>query len=344
MSNLEVRHIAKELKALEGARFQRMQRTAKGYRLKLHGAEVMLAPPDAVYITRYQAKGETDGLSAFVKKRFGGSRLESVEQYGMDRVITLAFDNGWHIAIELFSAGNIIVIDDDGLTRSALHYQRWVDREIKPKRAYKYPGSRGLDPTEMTEEAFAKIFDRDAIRSMVRGIKMSGKYLEMACAQAKVPKEKEPSASEIKKLFKAVKQVVSKEAEPCLEGEPALFPIKGGGKAKASLSEAVDEYYATPEPERKKESKYDHRLGEQEKAVGMLEADAEKYQEAGDWIQGRAQAVETLLQKVKELRKKGLKDKEISKELGSKVRVSGKTAYLALKTEKKDNKASADTN
>ncbi len=344
LSNLEIQQIVKELKALEGARFQRMQKTAKGYRLKLHGAEVMLAPPDAVYITKYQAKGETDGLSAFVKKRLSGSRLESVEQYGMDRVVTMAFDNGWSVVVELFSTGNLIVVDDEGLTRSALRYQRWSDREIKPKRAYKYPGSRGLDPIDMDANAFSKVFDRDAIRSMVRGVKMSGKYLERACLDAKVAKEKEPSPQDIKKLFKAIKAILARQAEPCLEGEPALFPLAGGGEAKASLSEAVDEYYAVPEPERKQESKYGHRLGEQEKAIGRLEDDAAKYQEAGDWLQSKAPQVEVLLQKVKELRKKGLNDKEISKELGKKVRVSGKKAYLTLDLGKKDNKASADAN
>lgn len=348
MASIEVKRVASELNALAGARFQKMQRTASGYKIKLQSAEIALNPPEAAFITRYPSQGETDGLSAFVKKHFTGKRLTAVTQLGADRVLTLEFDNGWRIVVELFSEGNIIIVDDAGMTRHAVHYQSWADREIKASRKYSYPTARGLDPATMTRTEFEGVFTKDAIRSMAPTVKLGNKYLEEACRIAGVEKDAKPTPKQVESLFNAVKKMAERRAEPGIQGEPTLFPLSEGAgfQPKKTFSEAADDYYSTLTPQKASEgdSKLAHRLKEQQEATVRIIDDAEQARRTGDWVQAHANDVQNIFARVKELRKKGLKDKEINEALAGEARVAGKKLFLPASGETRENKASADAN
>ncbi|MBN3037386.1 MAG: NFACT family protein [Candidatus Diapherotrites archaeon] len=329
LSSLETNAVARELADIK-AFFSKFQTIKPGvYKLRLQGTDLVLAPAYSVHSTRYQHEAKTTNSNiSFVRKSLQGSKLTTIAQHGFDRVLTLHFDNDWSIILELFGKGNVVLVDPDGLTRWADHYEEWKDREIKPKKPYIYPKSRGLNPKDMKYEEFEAIFkEKDVIRSMASEINLSAIFLEEACFAAGVDKNKQkPTGADKKKLFNAVKDLANKELKPGTQGVPVPFPmhvLEDKFVPRPSFNDALDEYYAPlllPEEE-KKSGGVEHRYQEQEEALKRFEREAQEFKEVGDWIYAHFQEIETARKAIERMRKQGKSDKELTEALGKKARV-----------------------
>ncbi len=329
LSNLEVHWLVEELKSAEGSWFQKFWKLDTGYKLRLRGKEnidIIINPPECMYQTRYEFKGtEPDSFVMKIRKELDKSKLAKIKQPNFDRIVELEFDNGKRLVIELFSKGNIILVGPDGNTIVAKRYEEWRDREIKPRRPYKYPTSSGLNPFTMTLEEFNAIFtEKDIIRSLVKGIKLGNVYLEEACYLAGEDKNSKFPAN-LEKLFKTIKELLNKK-EPGIQGRPVLFKLHVLNEEfipKPNFNSALDDFYSekveTPRTDNKLD-KLRKRLREQEAALEKLKKEAEECKKIGDLIYANYQRIEEILKEIKKLRDAGLSWGEISSKLGIEIR------------------------
>ena len=337
VTNIEVSWLVKEFKELEGCYFEKMQDIDGGFKIKLTSPQMIFMPGESVFMTRYSRESKPpSNISMFARKHLRGSKAIEVSQAGFDRVVRIKFDNGYTIVMEIFSKGNLI-IEKDGKTLHCLRHERWKDRVIKPGKLYTLPKPQGLDPREVSIEEFKKIFDqKDIIRSMVKHLNMSGKYLEEVCFRAGINKNKEePTDEEILRLFSELKKILD-EYKPGIQGEPVIVELKSREdkfEPRKTFNEAVDDYYSssieTEPKEDKKQMKLEKRLKEQEKAIGELEEKIKKGKANGDMIYAHLYELQGLFARINQMKKDGKSWEEISNELG--VEINPKTRKLKIK-------------
>ena len=330
LSNIEIHWLIEEMeKSLLNGWFQKIWKLEDGYKMRIRTNEnqdVIIKPPDAVFITRYSYETvDPNGLIMKIRKELGNAKLTEINQPNFDRLIEFKFSSGHRIIVELFSKGNLIFVGPDGKTLAAHRYESWSDRVIRPNKEYNYPSSSGLNPFEMTLDEFSKIFgERDIIRSLVRNVKLGNTYLEEVCRLAGEDKNaKEPK--DVERLYNAVKEIAERYS-PGIQEMPVLFKIGDGEfEPTSTFSEALDKFWSPKETKTVKKEKTDKigklraRLKEQENILRQMEEDSVKYKQIGDKIYEHYQDLEALMSKIRELRKQGKDWREIELELGIKI-------------------------
>lgn len=330
LTNLEIHVLVEELQSLEGCFFEKMQDIEKGFKLKFTKHNLVVCAPEKIHLTKYTYKANTpSNISMYARKHLKGARVQAIKQAGFDRTIIIELDNDYKIIIEMFSKGNLVLVHEDK-TKHCLRIEKWKDREIRPGREYRLPASKGLDPKELEENEFMTVFDqKDIIRSLVKNINMSGKYLEEVCFRAGVDKlEKEPSPEEKKKLFKELKKLI-KERKPGIQEEPVTTKLKKSKKEyteKESFNQALDDFHSPKkEVKTKTTGKLDKRLKDQEKTLSELKEKIVKDKQKGDLIYAKFNELNQLFAKIKE---KDSDWKKIEEELG--VKVNPKTKKFSI--------------
>lgn len=328
LSNLEIHWIVRELQPLVGLHFDRISDLDSGWKLKFGKHEVIAAVPDRLYLTMHKKPAIAPrGFTQYLRKHLHG-KVAGISQPGFDRVVVFELDSGQKLAFELFAHGNAVLVGADGIIEKAFRDEEWSSRKIRRGEPYSLPPSEKLDPRTMTEEQFAGLFgEKDVIRSLVSGIKMSGKYLELACIEAGADKNAmEPN----EKLFGVIKSYLE-SYEPGRQGGPVVrkFPGEGFVPAK-SFSEALDESYAEIIPDRRVSEKVNRKIAQQEKAIGELEERQSAYKNAGDAIYANWQVLSEIIKDIKSWRKSGLSYDEINEKLAGKARINKKTQRMTV--------------
>lgn len=84
-----------------------------------------------------------------LRKHLRTKKLEKIEQLGIDRVIDLTFGKGeaaYHILVELYASGNVILTDHDYTILSLLRSHKFEDDATIAVKA-KYPFSHAANMT-----------------------------------------------------------------------------------------------------------------------------------------------------------------------------------------------------
>jgi predicted ribosome quality control (RQC) complex YloA/Tae2 family protein len=343
LSNVEVNMAVRELKSLlENSRFDKIQNLdGNSFKLRFQKHDLIFQLPEAVYVTKYKREPsqKVSNFCEYVRKQLKGSFLKEISQHGFDRVLTLKFSNGFRLVIELFSTGNLVIVDPKGKTKHAHHFESWRDRETKPNKEYKYPTSRGFSPPEITREEFNGLFmKQDTIRSLVANINMSGTYLEEVCHLAGVDKSKSlPTEEDKKKLFRSLKALLSREIKPGIQdGRAVPFKLESlGGEftPRDSFNEAIDDTYSKielPEPGDTELGRLKHRLDEQKQALEKFEKQVVEFKAKGDAIYASFNKLNALIGRISGLRKEGKSREEINRKIAPGARVEPKTGKLVV--------------
>lgn len=159
-----------------------------------------------------------------LRRHLDNAKLVSVSQPGSERILELVFSSGngqLKLFIELFSKGNIILVDDKSVILAAAEHQTWKDRTIRPGFTYKLPPSTA-DFAAMSEEQFSKAIlssEKDSVvKALAVDLSLSGSYAEELCLTARVDKAKAPSSlseqQELNRLFSSLQQLLSKKPSP----------------------------------------------------------------------------------------------------------------------------------
>jgi len=198
-------------------------------------------------------------FAMLLRKHLSGGKVLAIRQHGLERIIIFSIGKGtttFHLIIELYDEGNIILADENYEIIKPLFHHRFKDREVIPRVPYTLSPS---DPTASEENlaAVLKNDERDLVRALAMTCMLGGTYAEYICKKAGLEKtipaaSADPSAvfRELQALFHAVMHarnpiVTTKHCEPVdLLDEP-------GKEHFPSFSEALEAFFPLTKAERK---------------------------------------------------------------------------------------------
>ncbi len=344
LSNLEYTYLCKELQSLVGRRLDKFYELGEAgdgkFRMKLGDADLVCELGKRMNLTKYiePAPESPSNFAMGVRKELEGRKLASISQHGSDRVLVFEFEHSPSMIFEMFGKGNL-VLAAGGKTVRCYKKEEWKDRKTAGGHEYRFPASSPHPQTPSGSEIHALLSDK-FIASSLSGLPLGSLYVKEALARAKIPEKKkgtELSEKECGQIAEEIGRMVAnakplgyakdeklEEFSLCTLSQFCGFEIIEG----KTLNELADEYFhgcageqeaATPSGEagqkRKQIEKLGKRLASQKAEIEQLEAAAAGMKEAGDAIYADYGKVEALLAKVKDMKKSGAGDAEISAEL-----------------------------
>ncbi len=220
MSNVDINAICYELnEILEGARVDKSFQPTKDtviMRFHVRGTgrvDVVFQAGVRIHTTRYPLDNPKipPSFPMVLRKHLKGANIISIKQHNFDRVVEIKIkkEKTYTLVIELFSKGNIILLDEEGNIIIPLKRKQWSDRDISSKKEYKYPPKRGINPLELQKEELIQLFndsDTDLIRTLARS-GLGGIYSEEIVLRSGIDKKTISSNlgdEEINKIYETI--------------------------------------------------------------------------------------------------------------------------------------------
>jgi len=289
--------------------------------LKLHHPtqeDIMLVvSARGVWITKLKFKQvEENRLEHAVQAEIERSKLETIEQTGSERIVSLRFkhlDGKWRVVIcEFFGDGNIAICDENMQIIAILNPIEVRHRTLNVGLRYAYPPARGVDVFDVTLEQMLLLRNEaknlDALRWIGRGISMPKKFVEEVGKRAGIEADKMAarlSDEEVKRIYSTIKNLVNdvsagKNHEPVVimvnEKPMEALPIiteeaaKMSTKKVASYMEAVDEVLSSEILDIGRSSK----TVELDKQIAVLEHDLDEQNKAKEAVMQKSAAIRKL--------------------------------------------------
>ena len=342
MSNVDVYAICSELKkSLKDARFQKAYQPTKDtvlIRFHVPGegrADVVFQAGLRVHLTHYPPQNPKlpPNFPMLLRKYLKGAIVSDVHQHHFDRIIEIEFqkEHKYKLIIELFSKGNIILLDEEGQIILPLKRKLWENRRISSKEEYKYPPERGINPLKVKKEDITELFtnsDTDIIRTLAKS-GFGGLYAEEIVLRANVPKKKqaaEVEENELNSIYQAMLQVFNplkaEEFNPQIVTNskndvlPLNLQIYNDYQKKSfpSYNEAADEFYSSIVGEdiiNVQESIWEAEVGKYEKRLRIQRETLEKFEKTvkeskikGDLLYSNYQKVQNILDIINDARER----------------------------------------
>lgn len=342
MSNVDVYAICSELKkSLKDARFQKAyQPTKDTVLIRFHvpsegRADVVFQAGLRVHLTHYPPVNPKvpPNFPMLLRKYLKGATVNDVHQHHFDRIMEIDFqkEHKYTLIIELFSKGNIILLDEEGQIILPLKRKLWQNRKISSKEEYKYPPERGFNPLLIHKEDIKDLFndsETDIIRTLARS-GFGGLYAEEIVLRANVPKEKlvsEVTENELESIYQSIIQVFkplkTEEFHPQIvsDGKDDVLPLdlqiydEYHKKIFRSYNEAADEFYSSIVGEEIKEvqeniwesevGKYEKRLRIQKETLDKFKKTVEESKIKGDLLYSNYQKVQKILDTINNARER----------------------------------------
>ncbi len=335
LSSIDVRILSKELyRRLNSARVEKVyQISGRELKIKLHrtGEESvnLIVAPNFLCISRYirPAPKEASSFAMQLRKHLSGGFIRDVKQHGFDRILEIITENRGKIhtlIIELFSKGNVILLNSDKKIIGLLEWQRWRHRKLGVGQTYEYPPA-GIDTPSIDVEEFNRILsgsERSIAATLATEFGLGGLYAEELCLNSGIEKNQISRDIDEKKrgiLFKSLHKLFDRELDvriiirggKMVDIVPFELEIYKGfsQKEQASFNDAIDEYFSVHEFE-DKEERVEGRFGErlkrlrgierrQRDSLNKLRKKSEDYKKAGDLIYQNLQEVESIMDGVR---------------------------------------------
>lgn len=342
MSNVDIYAISSELgRSLKDARFQKAYQPGKDtvlIRFHVPGfgrRDVVFQAGLRVHITHYPPQNPKvpPNFPMLLRKYLSGATVSEVRQHNFDRILEIEFqkEHKYTLIIELFSKGNIILLDEEGQIILPLKRKLWQDRRISSKETYKYPPEREINPLHAGKEEIKDLFlssDTDIIRTLAKS-GFGGLYAEEIVLRAGVTKDKTAasiSEEELDSLFNALREVfdplLSDQFNPQIvsDGKDDVLPLdlkmyEGyTRKSFPSFNEAADEFYSSivgDDIKKVQEDIWAVEVGKYEKRLRIQRETLDKFQKTvkvskikGDLLYSHYQEVESVLEIINQARDK----------------------------------------
>lgn len=336
-----------KLQELDSDKFKLKLRTSQG-------TKNLLLFPEAVFFSGYKidARKQTSGFGAFLRKRIEGKKILSLEQHNSDRVIVFELQD-YFLIVEFFAAKNIILTDKNFEIISALKKEE--KRKIEKKQKYVFPESGKLNPNEMSFDEFAEKFDENfkeknnAFVSVGDSAEIPSILIEEVFFRLKLKKEK-LSEKETKKVFDEIKKMYSLEELNPIEiqkgKEKLILPFKLKSikefEEKDSVNSFLDEFYSkeffsqkTPEKKPKKFIALQNSFEQQLSHKKTLEKEIEENRKKAELIYSNNLLIQEIIDSTKKGFSKGLKEKEIKEKINDYLKQNKKEIELISLTKNK---------
>lgn len=342
MSNVDVFAVTNELnELLSDARVDKAYQPLKDtviVRFHVPGegrVDVVMQAGVRIHRTRYPPENPRTPPSfpMLLRKYLKGGIVRSVSQHGFDRIVEIKVerDQEYTLVVELFSKGNIILLNQEGEIILPLKRKTWSDRRIASHEKYAYPPSRGLNPLkyelhELTE--ILKNSDTDLIRTLARS-GFGGLYAEEIVLRTGLDKENpasDLSSEDIQRIHEAIRETFSPleslDLKPHIikDGEEDVLPIelrvyeKRPREYFESFNDAADEFFSSvfrEEIKRVHEERWAREVGRFEKRLRIQKETLEKFRKTietstrkGELIYANYQRIQEILDSIRDARER----------------------------------------
>jgi len=342
MSNVDIYAISSELgKSLKDARFQKAYQPTKDtilIRFHVPGVgrkDVIFQAGLRVHITQYPPQNPKvpPSFPMLLRKYLSGATVSEVRQHHFDRIMEIEFqkEHKYTLIIELFSKGNIILLDEDGQIILPLKRKLWQDRRISSKEPYIYPPERGINPLHAEKEEIKELFlnsDTDIIRTLAKS-GFGGLYAEELVLRAGVAKDKDATSikdEELDSIYDALREVfdalLNEQFHPQIisDGKDDVLPLdlkmyeNYSKKPFPSFNEAADEFYSSivgDDIKKVQEDIWAAEVGKYEKRLRIQKETLENFQKTvkiskikGDLLYSHYSVVESVMEIIDKAREK----------------------------------------
>lgn len=344
MSNVDIYRMIKELnEELIDTRIDKAyQPTYDTIRIKLRKAgsgrrDLVIQAGIRIHLTNYPQPNPTipPNFPMLLRKHLSGGVITSIKQHYFDRIIeiTIQKKEEYTLIVELFSKGNVILLDKDKNIISPLKHKKWQDRKITAHEEYKYPPEKEININDCSADDLRSVLgksDSDITRTIATN-GLGGLYAEEIIAYTSIDKSKaakDVTDDEIVELDNAIKKLFNK-----LENEPnpqIIFDKNGENKDLVpinlerysdfesetfeSFNKAADEFYGKriiEEVESEEERAWKKRIGKYTKRLKMQEESLDKFyqtiedtQHKGDTIYAHYTEIQNILDVILSARSK----------------------------------------
>jgi len=199
-------------------------------------------------------------FAMLLRKHLEGAKLVDVEQHDFDRIVILSFqrEKRKHVVAELFSKGNVILLDENFRVIMPLKHN------LKIGELYKFPESRA-NLAELRENDLKEILEKkEIVKTIAVRLGTGGVYAEEILERAGIDKSKrgdELSEDEISRIAEATRDLYSfKNVKPHIIVENGRYvdfqPVEllkykdAEKKYFDSLYLAIDAFYSWKTAER----------------------------------------------------------------------------------------------
>lgn len=350
MSSVDVAAVVRELRPrLLDAKIGKIyQHSQDEVRIGLHifkegRTNLVIEAGRRLHLTKYPgiAPKFPQSFPMLLRKYLSGGRIIDISQYDFDRIIEMHIRRGEDktiLLIELFSKGNIVLLDSEKRIILPLKSLSFKDRKIKGGEPYELPQAQ-LSPVTATLNELKEMFSRsdsDVVRTMATRMNIGGQYAEELCLRAGI--EKSTPASQLQDaapVLNAMKEVFKPLNTPHIVFENAkaidVLPFelsqykKNEKKYFGTFNEALDEYFSRREEVKKEGAKelkkekpaLEYRLQKQMQALQKFKEEEGKLVHRGELIYANYQACEGILKAIRDARDKGYSWDEIKSILKS---------------------------
>jgi len=332
LTSLDLYYLVKEFQALVGARFDKAYEQAEDkdeFLFVFHKTGVgklmlRIKLPELCYLTDYkQVFPDTPpGFCMFLRKHLSGARIKEIRQKGFERILEIVFTTkvGVRIMIcELFSKGNMVLVDEDYKIRGLFKSQNWQARTVRGGVKYEYPPEQPNTP-ELSFEEFKKIILKSGMDSIVKTLAvdfgLGGFYAEELCKRAGTDKNKRLDDKDAGEVFNELTKLFTEEIK-ANKSEDELVPFSlaaGAGKEYESFNKLLDNVLtdqvvkqAQAEIVKQKQTKQDKTMlvvKKQEQRLAELEKSITDNQKKAELIYEHYQEIKQLLDNINSDRKK----------------------------------------
>jgi predicted ribosome quality control (RQC) complex YloA/Tae2 family protein len=267
-----------------------------------------------------------------LRKYLQNGRIVGISQHEFDRILKIEVmkgDNRYGLIIELFSNGNIILIDSEDKIIVPLLRQSWAHRTVKGREPYIPPPSQ-IDIFQLSFDHFVELFREstaDLVRTLAVSLNLSGPIAEEICLRARIEKHKTSGELDHEALVKIYEALVTfvdifkkKQFDPLFvkqQGEiinilPFAFVRYHDEEIEhiPSFVRGFDVFLESSEPRERPldTSKQDQRIGKLERQLNQQQNTVDRYQQEseikkrkGDLIYLHFQEIESLLKEITQL-------------------------------------------
>ncbi len=340
LSGFDIFAIITELKGkLLGSRVKKIYRKGRTFHFVLTKETnyTLVIAPNQIHLTNYKGNYPLDpgNFCMLLRKSLTGARLEGIEQHGFDRIVEIKFirakkEQTRYVIGELFSNGNLILLNENFGIIAPFRREEWKARTIREKLPYNYPPeTRDLQKLSLAD--FSNLLSEeksDVVRTLASKLGFGGLYAEEICARAGIQKDKKNfalSKTEIEKIYSNALNLfdeVTRSPYPVqiIKNDIALevSPIKlvqfpeTELKRFNSFNEACDEFFVAEEVsqisarEGKFRERIEHILENQQKNFANIGENIKLWKEEADQLSAQQDfnAAALLYDKIKKARRK----------------------------------------
>jgi predicted ribosome quality control (RQC) complex YloA/Tae2 family protein len=350
LSSFDIYVIVSELKEIKGCYIDKIyQLTRSELLIKLNNRKTnqkeIIFIRNGEFLSRTEKKFVTPKkptmFAMALRKYLLNGRISEIEQHEFDRIIKIKIvkkKSTYTLIFELFSNGNIILLDADGKIILPLIKQHWAHRTIKPHEVYIPPPSQ-INPFNLEKEEFIDLLKKskkDLVRTLAVNVNLGGVYAEELCFRANIDKNiniQEMSDNSIKKIYEVLQKFLLtfkektflptfvKQDRKTIDLIPIPFQsyLESEFVTTDSFNKGLQEFIDFRKIDKKEKSKYQikieklkRQLLQQKKTIEDFKKKIEQKKIEGDIIYLNFQVCQELLDDITQILKLKEKEEKIS--------------------------------